>query len=184
MIVMLGPVAQARTWGLPPTFFFPRPPRRRVTLTIEPIVIAELDALGFDLVEFKVGGSKGRPVLDVRIDRRDGAKVQVGDCERASRAIEARLDAEPGVIDARYVLEVSSPGMDRPLRTPSEWRRFAGRRATVKAAALGGRHEYEIAGVAGEDADLRITLRDAKGNEHVLGLADVDEARLAFHWTP
>ena len=152
--------------------------------TIEPIVIAELDALGYDLVEFRVGGSRTRPVLDLRIDRRDGAKVQVADCERASRAIEARLDAQPDVVTSRYVLEVSSPGMDRPLRTPAEWRRFAGRRAAVKAAALGGRQEVDIVGVEGEDAALRVTLRDPKGVTHQLGLAEIDEARLAFHWTP
>lgn len=146
--------------------------------------MAELDTLGYDLVEFKVGGSRARPVLDLRIDRRDGAKVQVADCERASRAIEARLDSLPDLITSRYVLEVSSPGMDRPLRTPAEWRRFAGRRAAVKAAALGGRQEVEIVGVEGDDAALRVALRDPKGTTHLLGLAEIDEARLAFHWTP
>ena len=61
---------------------------------LEDIVISELDALAFDLVELRRGGTKSRPVFDVRIDRRDGSKVTVDDCAKASRAIEARLDAD------------------------------------------------------------------------------------------
>ena len=154
---------------------------------LEPIVVAELDALGMDLVEFRVGGSRSRPVLDIRIDRRDLEKVQVGDCERASRAIEAKLDASPGLVDSRYVLEVSSPGMERPVRTIAEWRRFVGRRASVKSphfASVGGRVEVDIVAVNGTDGHEQIVVRDLKGNEHQLALADVQEARLVFHWKP
>ena len=57
----------------------------------EPIVVQELDTLGFDLVELRRGGSRSRPVLEVRIDRRDGTKVTIEDCARLSRALEARL---------------------------------------------------------------------------------------------
>jgi ribosome maturation factor RimP len=155
---------------------------------LEVIVVAELDALAFDLVELRNSGSKSRPVLDVRIDRRDMTKVTVGDCEAASRAIEAKLDAMPDVIDGRYVLEVGSPGMDRPLRTIAEWRRFTGRRASVKSRkleAIGGRAEVEIVGVTqGSDGHDQIVVRDVKGNEHTMALTDIDEARLAFHWKP
>lgn len=151
---------------------------------IEAIVIAELAPLGLELVELRKGGSKGRPVLDIRIDRVDGQKVQVGDCAVASRAIEARLDAEPGLIASRYVLEVSSPGMERPLRTAAEWRRFVGRRASVNAPALRGRHEMEIVAVEGEAGLERLRLRDAQGIEHQVALSDVIDARLAFHWNP
>lgn len=140
--------------------------------------------LGLELVELRRGGSRGRPVLDVRVDRQDGEKVRVGDCERASRAIEARLDAAPGLIDARYVLEVSSPGMERPLRKAAEWRRFIGRRASVNALALHGRQEVEIVAVDGEPGQERVRLRDGKGQEHQIALADVTDARLAFHWKP
>lgn len=151
---------------------------------LEPIIAVELVPLGLELVELRIGGSKNRSVLDVRIDRSDLQKVTVGDCERASRAIEAKLDTMPGVIDNRYVLEVSSPGMERPLRTIADWRRFTGRRANVKStrlAALGGRAEVEIVGVT-EGTDEQVVVRDLRGNEHSMALADVDEARLAFHW--
>lgn len=153
--------------------------------TLEPIVIAALDSLGFDLVELRIGGTRQRPLLDVRIDRRDLQKVTVDDCAGASRAIEARLDADPSLFGDRYVLEVSSPGMERPLRTAGDFRRFVGRKASVKSAVLGGRIELEIVGVEGEgEAASVLRLRDAKGIEHQLGLADVDEARLVFHWKP
>jgi ribosome maturation factor RimP len=149
---------------------------------LERIVMNELSPLGYELVELRVGGSKGRPVLDVRIDRSDLQKVQVGDCEKASRAIEARLDAEPSLITSRYVLEVSSPGMERPLRTAAEWKRFVGRRASVNSLALHGRQEVEIVAVDGAEGAEQLRLRDGKGTEHVIALAQVTDARLAFHW--
>jgi ribosome maturation factor RimP len=155
-----------------------------VKQTLEPIVVAALDSLGFDLVELRIGGTRQRPLLDVRMDRRDLQKVTVDDCAGASRAIEARLDADPALFGDRYVLEVSSPGMERPLRSESDFRRFVGRKASVKSAALGGRLEVEIVAVEEDAGAPRLRLRDAKGTEHVLGLAEVDEARLVFHWKP
>ena len=151
---------------------------------LEPIVIAALEQLGFDLVELRFGGTRGRPVLDVRMDHKDLRKVSVDDCAAASRAIEERLDRDSSLLGDRYVLEVSSPGMERPLRSEGDWRRFTGRKANVKCAALGGRVEVEIVGVEDDATGVRLRLRDAKGQEHLLGLAEVDEARLAFHWKP
>ncbi len=169
-------------WGRPPHFFVFIGELDQVKQALEPIVIAALDPLGFDLVELRVGGTRSRPLLDVRIDRRDLAKVTVDDCARSSRAIEEVLDANPALFGDRYVLEVSSPGMERPLRTDGDWRRFVGRRANVKSPVLGGRAEVEIVSVSEEAGAVRLHLRDAKDVEHVLGLADVEEARLAFHW--
>ena len=171
-------------WGRPPHFFVFIGDLTQVKRTLEPIVIAALDSFGFDLVELRVGGTRQRPLLDVRIDRRDLQKVTVDDCAGASRAIEARLDSDPALFGDRYVLEVSSPGMERPLRTEGDWRRFVGRKANVKSGALGGRAEVEIVAVEDDAGAPRLRLRDAKGNEHLLGLAEVDEARLAFHWKP
>jgi ribosome maturation factor RimP len=139
--------------------------------------------LDFDLVELRRGGTKSRPVFDVRIDRRDGTKVTVDDCARASRAIEARLDADETIAE-RYVLEVSSPGAERPLKTARDWQRFVGRRANVTSTALGGRQEVEIVAVETAPDGVVALLRDAKGNEHRVPLTAVTEARLAFHWKP
>ena len=150
---------------------------------LQDVVVAELDTLGFDLVEMRRGGTRSRPVLDVRIDRRDGGKIAIEDCVKASRAIEAKLDADEALISGRYVLEVSSPGAERPLRTPAEWRRFVGRRAKVLAPALGGRVEVDIVAVEEEPGtgDVAV-LRDAKDREYRVPLAEVKEARLAIKW--
>jgi ribosome maturation factor RimP len=152
-----------------------------VNEALEQVVSRELDQLGLDLVELRVGGSRARPTLQLRIDRRDGQQVTVDDCAVASRAIEARLDAGQEVGD-RYVLEVSSPGVERPLKKVADWRRFVGRRASVLSPALGGREEVELLGVEGEEGAEVVVVRTARGIEQRVPLAEVKEARLAFHW--
>ncbi len=150
--------------------------------SLEAIVKNELERLGFELFELRVGGTKSRPVLDVRIDRPDGGTVTIDDCTRASRAIEARLDGSE-LIAERYRLDVSSPGIERPLRHAGDWRRFVGHHASVTARALqGGKAEVAIVGVEGEPGAEVAVVRDAKGEEHRIALAEVTQARLAFHW--
>lgn len=148
---------------------------------LQDFVRQEVDALGFDLVEFRRGGTARRPLLDVRIDRRDGAKVTIDDCAHVSRALEPRLDAS-GLAGDQYVLEVSSPGVERPLRYAGDWRRFIGRRASVSGAVVGGRIEGEIVGVEGSEGAEVALLRDGKGVEHRVPLAEIKEARLVFVW--
>ena len=146
---------------------------------LEHVVTHELDAVGFDLVELRRGGTKSRPVIEVRIDRRDGEKVTVDDCARVSRALEARLDAGD-VVSARYVLQVSSPG-DRPLRSAAEWQRFVGRWANVLAPAHGGRFEGKILSLEGAPGAEIVVIEPERGERKSIPLADVKEARLAFH---
>ena len=161
-----------------PTFFCScGTPRHNVSLTLEAVVQAELDAAGFDLVELRQGGTKSRPLIEIRIDRRDGTSVSVDDCARVSRALEARLD-ESGLVPERYVLQVSSPG-DRPLRNSAEWRRFVGRWVSVLAPEHGGRFEGRIVEIEGEGAAEQATL-EVDGKRKQLPLAAVKEARLAF----
>ena len=148
---------------------------------LEELVTMTLDEMGLDLVEVRRGGSRSRPTIDVRVERRDGMAVTVDDCARASRALEARLDAE-GNVGERYVLEVSSPGVERPLLKPADWRRFAGKRAKVLSDALGGREEVEIVALDGEPGAEVVVVRDSRGAERRVPLAQVREARLAFHW--
>ncbi|MEO8619750.1 MAG: ribosome maturation factor RimP [bacterium] len=148
---------------------------------LERVVTKELDEALFDLVELRQGGTRSRPVLEVRIDRRDGQKVTVDDCARASRVLEARLDGGALVSD-RYVLQVSSPG-ERPLRTPAEWRRFVGRWASVLAPDFGGRLEGEILAVDEDSEVVSVTLRLERGEEKQMPLTAVKEARLAFRFS-
>jgi ribosome maturation factor RimP len=153
---------------------------------LEDLVATEIKPLGLELFELKLGGGKGRPVLDVRIEREDQQRVTVDDCAVASRAIEAKLDAD-GFADRRYVLEVSSPGIERPLRNAADWRRFTGRTAVVTSNAPGdpaGRRtdEVEIGGVEGEAGQEVVIVRNEQGVERRLPLSAVERARLAFHW--
>lgn len=148
---------------------------------LEVIAVEALGPLGFELVEYRRGGTRTRPLLDVRIDRLDGEPVGVDDCARASRAIEARLDGS-GLLPERYVLEVSSPGVERVLKTPAHWHRFVGSQVNVKGATLAGREEYRIAAVEGEHGSEEAVLVDRKGVEHRVPLSGISEARLAFHW--
>ena len=147
---------------------------------LEHVVVEGLDEIGYDLVELRKGGTRSRPVLEVRIDRRDGEKVTVDDCARASRALEARLDTS-ALVAERYVLQVSSPG-ERPLRTPDEWRRFVGRWANVLAPEFGGRFEAVIGDVDELGGEAIVTLRPERGEAKRVPLAAVKEARLAFRF--
>jgi ribosome maturation factor RimP len=153
---------------------------------LETLVASEIKPLGLELFDLKVGGSKGRPVLDVRVEREDGERVTVDTCAAASRVIEARLDAEE-FGGRNYVLEVSSPGIERPLRNAKDWRRFVGRTAVVTTNVAGdpaGRRtdEVEIAGVEGDTGQEIVIVRNERGDERRFPLAAVEKARLAFHW--
>lgn len=148
---------------------------------LEDLVRKALDALGFDLVELRKGGVARRLILEIRMDRRDGTKVTVDDCAHVSRAIEPTLDAS-GLVGDSYVLEVSSPGAERLVRTAADWKRFVGRRAKVLSPALGGRAEVELIGVEGEAGREVGVVRDMRGTEHRVPLSEVKEARLVLVW--
>jgi ribosome maturation factor RimP len=148
-----------------------------VNETLEGVVTAELDAVGFDLVELRRGGTKNRPLIEVRIDRRDGETVSVDDCARVSRALEAKLD-HSALVAEQYVLQVSSPG-DRPLRSAAEFRRFVGRWVSVLAPEHGGRFEGKLLEIGGADGAESATF-EVDGTQRQVPLAAVKEARLAF----
>jgi ribosome maturation factor RimP len=154
--------------------------------TLEAIVAEQIKPLGLELFELKLGGSKGRPVLDVRVEREDGERVTVENCAAASRAIETRLDAED-FGGKRYVLEVSSPGIERPLRNARDWRRFSGQNVVVTTMVPGdpaGRRtdEVQITGVEGDAGQEVVTVVNERGDERRFPLSAVEKARLAFHW--
>ena len=91
---------------------------------IESLLRAPLHAEGYDIVRIHLSGIQ-RKVLQIMIDRADGVDINVDDCEKVSRFTSAILDVEDPVQGA-YVLEVSSPGIDRPLVYAKDFKRFAG----------------------------------------------------------
>src|SRR3954468_23069944 len=172
-------------WGMLPTFFCSTPsPRRGVKDELEGVVTKALDAVGYDLIELRKGGTKSRLLIEVRIDRRDGSAVTIDDCATASRAVEALLDGS-SFVPENYELQVSSPG-EREIRTPTEWRRFVGQWANILSPDFGGRFEARIVAIKNGDDDAVIVLaqegiKGRKAPEKRIPLTAVKEARLAFH---
>ena len=103
------------------------------THRVEELIAPSLEALGFELVRVRYGGS-GRPTLQIMIERRDYKPMTVDDCATASKSISALLDVEDPISSA-YHLEVSSPGLDRPLTRISDFERFAGFQAKIEMTA-------------------------------------------------
>ncbi len=132
-----------------------------------------LEALGFDLADLRIGGTPNRPLVQVRIDC-PPRNVTVEDCSQVSRALEQWLDAG-GPLGNKYVLEVSSPGIERPVRWHRHWVQFVGRDVNVKLAGV-GRVRARIVSVPDE---ATVVLRPKGDAEREYRLSDVRDARLA-----
>jgi len=137
---------------------------------------ARLGELGLDLADLRIGGTPNRPLVQVRIEwpPDEARRVTVDDCARASRALEAWLD-QGGPLGSRYILEVSSPGLDRPLRWPRHWMRFVGSEVQATVAGL-GRIRARIVAVPNEGT---VVLEPAGREARTVRLADIRDARLA-----
>ena len=146
---------------------------------LKDLISQEVESLGLELFELKRTGTVSRPTLDVRIDRTDGSAITVEDCAKVSRALEAKLDANR-LVGERYVLEVSSPGIERPLRHAADWKRFTGKRVSILSPAHGGRFEADNVGIEETDGAEVVRLRMDKGAERRIPLAEIKEARLTF----
>lgn len=96
------------------------------------LVTRVVESMGLELVELVLKGTRGSQSLRVDIDRAGVPGVNVDDCQRVSRELGVVLD-EADAIGSKYVLEVSSPGIDRPIRTLDDIRRNTGRRIFVAA---------------------------------------------------
>lgn len=133
--------------------------------------------LGFELVEFRKSGPPQRPAIQVRIDRPDsrpGHGVTSGDCARVTRALEQLFETPDG-LPLLLALEVSSPGIERPVRFPEHWARYVGRAVKLKARSIAGTPRATI--VALQDPEhVRLLLPD--GTEQLVALSDVKEALL------
>jgi ribosome maturation factor RimP len=149
----------------------------RVAAIVEPVLIAS----GYHLVRVKVSGLDGCTV-QIMAERPDGT-MKVEDCEIVSRALSPVLDVSDP-IDRAYRLEVSSPGMDRPLVRRSDFERFAGHELKVEmAVAINGRRRFRglLLGVEGETARIRRSdAAPGEDSEVVLPIEDMSEAKLVL----
>jgi ribosome maturation factor RimP len=122
---------------------------------IQQIIAPSVEAMGYEIVRVQVSGTQ-RPTLQVMAERKDNAAMTVEDCADISRAVSALLDVEDPISSA-YTLEISSPGIDRPLTRLKDFERFAGFEARIEARfPIDGRKRFRgiLKGV--EDGAIRI----------------------------
>ncbi|QNA86186.1 ribosome maturation protein RimP [Sphingomonas sp. So64.6b] len=146
----------------------------KLTALIEP----EAQALGFDLVRVKLFGGAGDITLQVMAERPDTRQLTIDDCAELSRRISDLLD-EADPIESEYRLEVSSPGIDRPLTRLSDFGDWEGHEARiVLTAPVEGRKQLtgNLAGVEGG----RITIDVNKHVPMTIGFDQVADAKLLF----
>ena len=144
---------------------------------LEPTV----QALGFDLVRVHYSGAQARPVLQIMAERPDGS-MDVEDCAELSRAVSALLDVEDP-IRGEYELEVSSPGIDRPLTRREDFERFAGFDAKIELAHPRDDRRRFKGRLKGLDGDMVLLEVTGQGPEPVierLGFSGIAEARLVL----
>lgn len=132
-----------------------------------------LQPLGFELVEAELGRQGGDWLVRLFIDKANG--VTIDDCAAVSRAVAPLLD-DPAFLNGLYVLEVSSPGFDRPVRKPDDFVRFAGERIKVSTiAAVAGRKRFT--GVLKGFSDGMVSL-DCSGEPVEIHIENVHRANL------
>jgi ribosome maturation factor RimP len=143
--------------------------RERLIALIEPLV----GRLGYELVELEYTAGRGSAVVRLFIDRPEG--VGLADCERVSREVSALLDVEDPIPTA-YRLEVSSPGLDRVLRTAAHFARFVGSRVFVELAApRDGRRRYTGKLLSADEAGVAL---EVDGQRVPVSFAEMGKARL------
>jgi ribosome maturation factor RimP len=160
-----------------PRFYREKGAAARVAQIVGPV----LEDLGFRLVRVKVSAQHGMTV-QIMGERPDGT-MTVEDCEAVSRAVSPVLDLEDPVAEA-YRLEISSPGIDRPLVRASDFQRWAGYEAKIELGVpLEGRKRFRGVIRGADESTASIELPDSAAGEEVvakLSLADISEARLVL----
>lgn len=141
------------------------------------IVAPSIAAMGYGLVRVQLMGGRA-PILQVMAERLDGAGMTVDDCARISRAVSALLDVEDP-IESAYTLEVSSPGVDRPLVALRDFERFAGHLAKVETRVpVDGRKRFRGALVGVEGDLVRLELDD--DGTVLVPFAEISRAKLVI----
>jgi ribosome maturation factor RimP len=144
-----------------------------VAAKVHALVAPAVEAAGYELVEAQWKHEQPGWIVRLLIDRTPEG-VGHSDCERVSREVSALLDVHD-VIPHAYVLEVSSPGLDRPLLRPAHFQRFVGQRAKVRLkTGVDGRKNFTGTIVDADESRL------VHGRETTLPLGDLDRGQLVF----
>ena len=169
-----------------------------ITDAVSPVVAA----LGLDLYDIEVTGSGRARIVRVMIDRPAGeaagerAGIDLEAIAAATEAVSPILDQPPvdKILSGAYSLEVSSPGLERPLRTPVHFARAVGETISVKVSANAAQGDgadeaakpvrARLRGVVLSAGDDLFTLLGDDGTEHTIAYAEVVQARTVFEWGP
>jgi ribosome maturation factor RimP len=145
---------------------------------LERLIEPEIKSLGFDLVRVMMIGGASDPTLQVMAERPDTRQLDIADCEQISRRLSEILDlADP--IEGSYRLEVSSPGIDRPLTRLKDFADWAGHEARITLREpRGGRKQFSgtLGGIHGET----VKLQTKDGHDHELPFHDIASAKLVL----
>ena len=144
---------------------------------VETIIAPTLQVMGFDLVRVRISGAQRR-TLQIMAERLDDVTMTVEDCAAISRAVSTLLDVEDP-IKGSYTLEVSSPGLDRPLTRPKDYTRFAGLEAKIELREpMDGQRRFRgrIAGLADDQVQL-----DTEDTRVAIPYADIERAKLILN---
>ncbi|MBE0530510.1 MAG: ribosome maturation factor RimP [Rhodospirillales bacterium] len=132
-----------------------------VTERVEQLIAPTVEDMGFSIVRVQLSGGD-RLQLQVMVERQDGQAMVVDNCADLSRAISAILDVEDPIADA-YTLEVSSPGIDRPLVRLRDFERFAGHEARIETnVSVNGRRRFRgrVLGIEGDVVRVAVEGED------------------------
>ncbi|MBI2973765.1 MAG: ribosome maturation factor RimP [Armatimonadetes bacterium] len=149
--------------------------RKELVQHVEEMARPVAARMGLEVVDVQLLGEIHRPLLRVLMDRPEGG-ITVEECARVNEALSRQLDLYD-LFATSYTLEVSSPGLDRPLRTDADFRRFAGRRAEITTyAPIDGQRRFRgmLLGVLGDAVVVQIDERQV----HV-PKGEIAQARLA-----
>jgi ribosome maturation factor RimP len=148
---------------------------KKVEKTITPMA----ETMGYEIVRvLMVGIGSGKPTLQIMAERPDGT-MQMDDCSRLSQAVSALLDVE-NVMDEAYYLEVSSPGIDRPLTRLKDFERYKGFEARVEIEpGIEGRKKFKgkLLGVE----DVAVSLKTEEGEVFALPFEQIQKAKLTLN---
>ncbi|HKC02532.1 MAG TPA: ribosome maturation protein RimP [Sphingomicrobium sp.] len=149
--------------------------------TVARLIEPEVQALGYELVRVAMIGGTSDPTLQVMAERADTRQLDLGDCEKISRRLSEVFDAleadgrDP--IDGSYRLEVSSPGIDRPLTRLKDYRDWVGYEARIGLAEVKGRRKQYSGTLEGlEGETVKLLAKD--GNTYEIAFADIGSAKL------
>ena len=146
---------------------------------LEDLITPVCENLGYDVVRVRMQGGESRKTLQIMVERKDRAAMTVEDCATVSRALSPVLD-EKDPIESRYTLEVSSPGLDRPLVKLADFDRFKGFEAKVETSVcVAGRKRFPVARLIGVQ-EQNVVL-DFEGARVVIPFADIAKAKLILN---